>query len=105
MLLENTKAHLEVEYTKSKQYQFEAVVIYGDTYSVIVKFGTGIVKETFPLVIEAAEKCSAISCKIVYCNKVENFTKVWLSSLSVSITFCIFEMTFLSLIYFLIVKV
>jgi len=60
MLLDKTKAHVEVEYTKSKGYQFVTVVIYGDTESVIVKFGTETVKETSPQAIEAAEHCSAI---------------------------------------------
>ncbi len=41
-------------------YVDDAQVIYGDTDSVMVKFGSKTVKETFPLAIEAADKCSDI---------------------------------------------
>lgn len=59
-LLEKTKAFVEEKYTIANGYQYDAQVIYGDTDSVMVKFGTATVKETFPLAIEAADKCSAI---------------------------------------------
>ena len=59
-LLEKTKAYVEEHYTQAHGYEHNAQVVYGDTDSVMVKFGTTTVKETFPLAIEAAEKCSAI---------------------------------------------
>ncbi|KAL7549445.1 hypothetical protein ACHAWF_015195 [Thalassiosira exigua] len=59
-LLEKTKAYVEEQYTVAHGYEHNAEVIYGDTDSVMVKFGTKTVEETFPLAIEAAEKCSAI---------------------------------------------
>ena len=59
-LLEKTKEYVERTYTKANGYENDAVVVYGDTDSVMVKFGTKTVKDTFPLAIEAAEKCSAI---------------------------------------------
>jgi DNA polymerase delta subunit 1 len=59
-LLEKTKAYVEEHYTVAHGYKHNAKVVYGDTDSVMVKFGTATVAETFPLAIEAAEKCSAI---------------------------------------------
>lgn len=60
MLLEKTKEYVEANFTKANGYEHDAVVVYGDTDSVMVKFGTKTVAETFPLAIEAAEKCSKI---------------------------------------------
>ncbi|KAL3911039.1 MAG: hypothetical protein SGILL_007442, partial [Bacillariaceae sp.] len=59
-LLERTKEYVETTYTQANGYAHDAVVVYGDTDSVMVKFGTMDPKETFPLAIEAAEKCSKI---------------------------------------------
>jgi DNA polymerase delta subunit 1 len=59
-LLEKTKAFVEEQYTQAHGYAHDAEVVYGDTDSVMVKFGTKTVADTFPLAIEAAEKCSAI---------------------------------------------
>jgi len=59
-LLEKTKAFVEEKFTTANGYKNDAQVVYGDTDSVMVKFGTATVKETFPLALEAAEKCSAI---------------------------------------------
>jgi DNA polymerase delta subunit 1 len=59
-LLEKTKEFVEQTYTKANGYEHDAVVIYGDTDSVMVKFGTTNVADTFPLAIEAASMCSKI---------------------------------------------
>jgi DNA polymerase delta subunit 1 len=59
-LLEKTKAFVEEKYTTANGYKYDAEVVYGDTDSVMVKFGTKTVEETFPLAIEAADKCSEI---------------------------------------------
>ncbi len=59
-LLEKTKAYVEEHFTIAHGYEHNAQVVYGDTDSVMVKFGTSTVVDTFPLAIEAAEKCSAI---------------------------------------------
>lgn len=59
-LLEKTKEFVEQTYTVANGYEFDAEVIYGDTDSVMVKFGNDNVKDTFPLAIEAADKCSKI---------------------------------------------
>jgi DNA polymerase delta subunit 1 len=59
-LLERTKEFVESSYTKANGYQHNAVVIYGDTDSVMVKFGTETIAETFALAQEAAAKCSEI---------------------------------------------
>lgn len=59
-LLERTKEYVEANYTIANGYKHDAQVVYGDTDSVMVKFGTKSVEETFPLAIEAAEKCSEI---------------------------------------------
>lgn len=60
LLLEKTKAYVEEHYTQAHGYEHNAQVVYGDTDSVMVKFGTKTVKETFPLAIEAAQKCSEL---------------------------------------------
>lgn len=60
LLLEKTKEFVEEKYTKANGYQHDAQVVYGDTDSIMVKFGTATVVETFPLALEAAEKCSEI---------------------------------------------
>ena len=59
-LLEKTKEFVEEKYTIANGYEHNAVVVYGDTDSVMVKFGTKSVEETFPLALEAADKCSEI---------------------------------------------
>eukprot|EP00804_Cyclotella_cryptica_P028780 CCRYP_018729-RB/>CCRYP_018729-RB protein AED:0.34 eAED:0.34 QI:1338/1/0.83/1/0.8/0.83/6/0/415 len=59
-LLEKTKSFVEDHFTIAHGYEHDAQVVYGDTDSVMVKFGTKTVKDTFPLAIEAAEKCSNI---------------------------------------------
>jgi len=60
LLLEKTKEYVEQTYTKANGFEHNAQVIYGDTDSVMVKFGTASVKETFPLAVEAAEAASKI---------------------------------------------
>jgi DNA polymerase delta subunit 1 len=60
MLLETTKSFVEETYTKANGFDHDAVVIYGDTDSVFVKFGTETIEKTFPLAIEAAKQASAI---------------------------------------------
>lgn len=59
-LLEKTKEFVEQNYTIANGYKHDAQVVYGDTDSVMVKFGTSTVAETFPLALEAAEKASKI---------------------------------------------
>jgi DNA polymerase delta subunit 1 len=59
-LLERTKEYVETNFTKANGYEHDAQVIYGDTDSVMVKFGNATVTETFPLAIDAASKCSDI---------------------------------------------
>ena len=59
-LLEKTKEYVETTFTKANGYDEDAQVVYGDTDSVMVKFGTKTVQETFPLAIKAADMCSEI---------------------------------------------
>jgi DNA polymerase delta subunit 1 len=59
-LLEKTKEFVEEKYTIANGYEHDAQVIYGDTDSVMVKFGPKGVEETFPLAIEAAKRCTEI---------------------------------------------
>lgn len=59
-LLEKTKEFVEENYTVANGYKHDAQVVYGDTDSVMVKFGCKTVEETFPLALEAAERCSEI---------------------------------------------
>lgn len=59
-LLEKTKEFVEQKYTKANGFEHDAQVIYGDTDSVMVKFGTKTVADTFPLALEAAAKASEV---------------------------------------------
>lgn len=59
-LLEQTKEYVEDNFTKANGYEHDAVVVYGDTDSVMVNFGVKSVAEAFPLAEEAAERCSKI---------------------------------------------
>ena len=79
-MLEKTKDYVEKNYTVANGYKHDAEVVYGDTDSVMVKFGTESVEETFPLAIEAAEKCSKIFPNPILLE----FEKVYDSSLNFS---------------------
>lgn len=57
MILE-TKKMVEEQYTIANGYEYDATVIYGDTDSVMVKFGPDSVKEAMKLGAEAANKVS-----------------------------------------------
>jgi len=59
-LLEKTKEFVEAEYTTANGYEHNAVVVYGDTDSVMVKFGTSELSKAFRLAEEAAERASKI---------------------------------------------
>jgi len=57
-MIEFTKNEVEQRYTIDNGYQFNAEVIYGDTDSVMVKFGVETVAEAMKLGQEAAEYVS-----------------------------------------------
>jgi DNA polymerase delta subunit 1 len=58
-MIERTKAEVEARYTISNGYTHDALVIYGDTDSVMVKFGTTELAEAMKLGQEAADYVSA----------------------------------------------
>jgi len=58
MMIEQTKNQVEASYTVAKGYQHDAKVIYGDTDSVMVRFGVATVAEAMALGNEAAEEVS-----------------------------------------------
>lgn len=53
-MIDKTKSLVEEKYTISNGYEFDSVVIYGDTDSVMVRFGTDSVEEAMRLGREAA---------------------------------------------------
>jgi len=55
-----TKEYVETNYTMANGYKANADVVYGDTDSVMIKFGAGDVGETMPLAEKAAEEVSKI---------------------------------------------
>ena len=57
-MIEETKRQVEARYTIKNGYAHDAVVIYGDTDSVMVKFGVSHVEEAMALGAEAAEYVS-----------------------------------------------
>eukprot|EP00968_Pinguiococcus_pyrenoidosus_P017990 scaffold1833_cov255-Pinguiococcus_pyrenoidosus.AAC.8 len=57
-LLLQTRSLVEAHYTKANGYQHDAVVVYGDTDSVMVNFGVATVAEAMPLAEDAAERVS-----------------------------------------------
>ncbi len=58
LMIEQTKNEVESRYNKENGYEHNAVVIYGDTDSVMVKFGAATVAEAMKLGTEAAEYVS-----------------------------------------------
>ena len=59
-LLLDTKNFVESTYTIANGYPYNAEVVYGDTDSVMVKFGYSTVEETMPLAQQAAAEVSNI---------------------------------------------
>jgi DNA polymerase delta subunit 1 len=59
-LLFRTREEVEKMYTIKNGFQANAQVVYGDTDSVMVKFGVNTVEEAMPLAKEAAQKVSDI---------------------------------------------
>ena len=53
-MIEQTKALVLQKYKKENGYEFDCDVIYGDTDSVMVKFGTNSIEEAMRLGKEAA---------------------------------------------------
>ncbi|GBP55662.1 DNA polymerase delta catalytic subunit [Eumeta japonica] len=72
-MIERTKCEVEQKYTKANGYKEDAVVIYGDTDSVMVKFGVKTLEESMQLGREAAEY---VTTKFVKPIKLE-FEKVY----------------------------
>lgn len=57
-MIEKTKALVQEKFTKANGYEFDSQVIYGDTDSVMVKFGTADIAKSMILGKEAAEYVS-----------------------------------------------
>lgn len=72
-MIERTKQEVEEHFRIENGYKSDAVVIYGDTDSVMVKFGVKSIEEAMELGKEAAEY---VSCKFVKPIKLE-FEKVY----------------------------
>ena len=72
-MIEKTKGEVEAKYTIANGYSHDAKVIYGDTDSIMVKFGTTELEETMKLGQEAADY---VSSKFIKPIKLE-FEKVY----------------------------
>ncbi|WFD45326.1 DNA-directed DNA polymerase [Malassezia psittaci] len=59
-MIEETKTQVESHYTIANGYQHDAQVIYGDTDSVMVKFGVSQLEDAMRLGAEAAERVSRV---------------------------------------------
>ena len=62
-MIESTKAQVESTYNQANGYEHDAQVVYGDTDSVMIKFGTDDLGESMRLGQEAAEKITATFIK------------------------------------------
>ncbi|CAD7936261.1 unnamed protein product [Amoebophrya sp. A120] len=62
-MIEQTRDLVQQEFTIANGYKHDAEVIYGDTDSVMVKFGPDTVKESMDLGLKAADKISATFLK------------------------------------------
>lgn len=62
-MIEQTKQLVETRYTKANGYEHDSKVIYGDTDSVMIKFGVSTLQEAMKLGHEAAEHISATFIK------------------------------------------
>ena len=60
LLLYRTKEYVEKHYTVENGFPGDADVVYGDTDSVMIKFGAATVADTMPLAEKAAEEVSKI---------------------------------------------
>eukprot|EP00049_Salpingoeca_infusionum_P016898 m.351100 g.351100 ORF g.351100 m.351100 type:complete len:1070 (+) comp16170_c1_seq1:68-3277(+) len=58
-MIETTKQAVETKYTVANGYKFDSEVVYGDTDSVMIKFGNADLNETMDLAKEAAEYVTA----------------------------------------------
>ncbi|KAI9013278.1 DNA polymerase family B-domain-containing protein [Gaertneriomyces semiglobifer] len=59
VMIQQTKEHVESKYTMANGYEYDAQVVYGDTDSVMVKFGVPTVAEAMKLGREAADYVTA----------------------------------------------
>ncbi|GIQ89108.1 DNA-directed DNA polymerase, family B, partial [Kipferlia bialata] len=73
-MIEETQRLVETKYTKANGYEHNASVVYGDTDSVMIKFGCTTVAESIELGEEAADYCTshflkpiALCFEKVYC--------------------------------------
>lgn len=72
-MIEKTKQEVESHYKIANGYKHDAIVIYGDTDSVMVKFGVKTIEEAMELGREAAE---VVTAKFIKPIKLE-FEKVY----------------------------
>lgn len=79
-MIDETKRIVENKYCKKNGYKYDSHVIYGDTDSVMVKFGTSDIAESMELGKEAAEEISKTFIKPI---KLE-FEKVYCPYLLIS---------------------
>jgi DNA polymerase delta subunit 1 len=62
-MIERTKVEVETIYSVANGYEHDAQVVYGDTDSVMIKFGTADLGQAMKLGKEAAEKVTAVFIK------------------------------------------
>ena len=62
-MIESTKQQVEEQYNTRNGYEYDAQVVYGDTDSVMIKFGTPDLAESMRLGLEAAERITATFLK------------------------------------------
>lgn len=93
IMIDETKTFVEEEYTIAKGFAHDAIVVYGDTDSVMIKFGLTDMAEVMQVATEAAERITETFVKPI---KLE-FEKVYFPYLLINKKRCVRRFAFFAM--------